>query len=143
MIYLLTADFKTQISEDVLTKITEADPTILTEAERIAISEVTSYIFRYDVAATFAQTGNARDGYFVSIIVDIVLYQIHKRVNPRQIPEIRFVAYQDAKKWLEAVSKGLIVANLPKKNDDADGDGVSDSLGTMKIFTFPKRSNNY
>lgn len=143
MIYLTDNDFKTQIKEDVLTKITNDDPTIVSEAERIAIRMATSYLFRYDTAAIFAQTGESRDAYFVSILVDIVLYQIHKRVNPRQIPEIRFVAWKDAQEWLKDVSKGAIIANLPKKNDDADGDGKSDSLGTMKVFTFPKRSNGY
>lgn len=143
MIFLTEDDFKTQIREDILSKITDANPLLLDEMELAAIEEITSYLHRYDTAATFATTDTARSRLLVMYCVDVMLYHLHSRINPRQIPELRFVRYEAAKKWLESVSKGLIIASIPKLNDDTDGDGISDSLGTMKIFTFPKRSNNY
>ena len=142
MIFLVNTDFNTQIRADVLDKIIDADTSLLGEMELAAIEEMTSYLFRYNVAAAFAEIGPARSRLLVMYCVDIMLYHLHSRINPRQVPEIRFVRYEAAKKWLESVSKGLIIADLQAKpNDDANGDGVSDSLGTMKIFTFPKRNN--
>lgn len=142
MIFLVNADFNTQIHADVLDKVIGADTSLLSEMELAAIEEMTSYLYRYNVAAAFAEIDAARSRLLVMYCVDIMLYHLHSRINHRQVPEIRFVRYEAAKKWLESVSKGLIIADLPAKpNDDANGDGVSDSLGTMKIFTFPKRNN--
>jgi phage gp36-like protein len=143
MIFLVTNDFDTQIRADVLTKITDNEPTLLDEMELAAIEEIQSYLFRYDVAATFDTTGTARNRLLVMYCVDVMLYHLHSRVNPRQIPELRYVRYEAAKKWLESVSRGQIIANLPQKTDDNDGDGKSDSIATMKLTTFTKRKNNY
>lgn len=143
MIFLIIDDYKTQIRADVLEKITDNDATLLDGMELAAIEEMTSYMYRYDAALSFEATGTNRNRLLVMYCVDIMLYHIHSRINPRQIPEIRYVRYEAAKKWLEGLAKGTIVATLPKKNDDADGDGVSDAFAQVKLSTFPKRSNQY
>jgi len=50
----------------------------------------------------------------------IMLYEIHSRINPRYIPELRVKQYDDVMKELEKAGKGLININLPLqvKEDD-------------------------
>ena len=47
------------------------------------------------------------------LFVDIVLYHIHSRINPRQIPEIRVDRYERAIAWLKMVTKGEVTPDLP------------------------------
>ncbi len=143
MAFLITTDFETQIKLDVLAKVTDSDSSLLFEMELAAIEEMKSYLYRYDIDKIFNQKGKSRNRLLVMYCVDIMLYHLHSRINPRQIPELRYVRYESAKKWLEGLSKGIIVTTLPKKEDDNDGDGVSDTYAQVKISTFPKRSNNY
>lgn len=50
----------------------------------------------------------------------IMLYEIHSRINPRYIPDLRVKQNDDAMKELEKAGKGLININLPlqAKEDD-------------------------
>jgi phage gp36-like protein len=48
--------------------------------------------------------------------VDITLYHIHSRINPRNIPELRSFRYEEAVKWLKAVASGDVTADLKEIN---------------------------
>jgi hypothetical protein len=80
---------------------------------------------RYAVDSIFSATGNSRNAEVVMYMVDMVLYHLHSRINPGQVPELRKERYADALDWLNKVSAGDFLPDLPKVGD-ADGDGVDD-----------------
>lgn len=58
--------------------------------------------------------GSPRNPLIVQYTTDIVLYHLHKRANPRDIPQLRVIAYDQAMSWLKAASKETISPNLPR-----------------------------
>lgn len=54
-----------------------------------------------------------RDAQMVLYTCDIVLYHLHTRIAPRNIPELRVKRYDDAIKWLHMCGEGAITPNLP------------------------------
>lgn len=77
-----------------------------------AVTAVTA-ISPTDTGQTKWQKGDNRNAQIVLYIVDIILYHIHSRINPRQVPELRGIRYTEAVKWLDKVSKGSVTADLP------------------------------
>lgn len=60
-------------------------------------------------------TGDNRNQQLVMYVIDITLYHVHKRIAPRNIPDLRVKAYDDAIRWLKDAAKGdFITANLPR-----------------------------
>lgn len=65
--------------------------------------------------------GDNRNQQIVMYLIDITLYHIHARINPRNIPELRMVRYDGnnasqnggAIAWLKRVADGIITADLP------------------------------
>ena len=60
----------------------------------------------------FTPTDN-RDAQMVLYCCDIVLYHLHARIAPRNIPELRVKRYDDAIAWLKMCAEGTITPNLP------------------------------
>jgi len=54
-----------------------------------------------------------RDAQMVLYLCDIVLYHLHSRIAPRNIPELRVKRYDDAIAWLKMCADGSITPNLP------------------------------
>ena len=62
-----------------------------------------------------------RNPYLVLILVDIVLYHIHSRISPNNIPKLRIDRYTEAMEWLHEVAMGR--ASLTDcLNTDDEGD---------------------
>lgn len=60
--------------------------------------------------------GDNRSQMLVLMMIDIVLYHLHSRISPRNIPELRAERYEAAKSWLKNVARGdEITAPIPKK----------------------------
>lgn len=80
-----------------------------------AQAEMTSYLRAggYDTAAIFSASGAARNDSLVMFLVDMVLYHIHSRIAPRNIPELREIRYTAAIDWLKALKNGDVDAGLP------------------------------
>jgi hypothetical protein len=115
MAFLSESDYKSQIKDSILTMILENTDSIRTDAERKAQAQITSALnVRYDVPAIFAQVGEARNAEVVMTMVDMVLYHIHSRINPGQVPKLRNDRYVDAKEWLKMVASGKLEPFLPK-----------------------------
>lgn len=60
----------------------------------------------------FEKTDN-RDPQMVLYLCDVVLYHLHTRIAPRNIPELRVKRYDDAIAWLKMCAEGNITPNLP------------------------------
>jgi hypothetical protein len=58
-----------------------------------------------------------RDQKIVGMCLDIALFYLHRRVNPRKIPEVRVDMYNQAKEWLTLVKDKEITPDLPKELD--------------------------
>ena len=57
--------------------------------------------------------GDPRDAQMVLYLCDIVLYHLHTRIAPRNIPELRVKRYDDAITWLNMCAMGNVTPNLP------------------------------
>lgn len=136
MIFLNIEDFKTQIQEDNLDQITSNDYSILYDAERKAIEEMQSYLaLRYDVANIFNRTAAERNALIIMYCVDILLYHVHSRINPRKVPDLRGIRYEAAIAWLTKVAKGLLAPNLPLL------DKGKEETNTIGLSSTQKRRN--
>lgn len=67
------------------------------------------------------QAGDPRNPQVVMYMIDIVLYHLHSRINPRLIPDYRLMRYDGntssqqsgAIGWLKKANSGLITVDLP------------------------------
>ena len=58
--------------------------------------------------------GDNRNQQMVNYLIDIILYHLHSRIAPRNIPELRVKRYDDAIYWLKQCAKGeFITGGLP------------------------------
>jgi len=93
--------------------------TLLDKSELAAISEAKTYLAkRYMVDIDFSKVGSARDHLLVIKVIDIALYNIHAILNPKQIPEIRIMRYDNAIEWLREVAAGNVSPNGLTKPED-------------------------
>ena len=107
MDYLQRTDFDSIISSEHLVEIAGADDVLLTQTEARAKEEMNSYLsVRHDLADAFKTTD--RNALVVMYMCDIVLYHLHSRISPDNIPELRNNRYMGARDWLEKVADGFI-----------------------------------
>jgi hypothetical protein len=126
MPFLTDPDYLDQIKASQLTTLTDGVTSVRLTAEAAAEAQMRSRLaVRYAVDSIFSATGNSRNAEVVMYMVDMVLYHLHSRINPGQVPELRKERYADALDWLNKVSAGDFLPDLPKVGD-ADGDGVDD-----------------
>ena len=119
MIWLNKEDFEVQIKEDVLNRVSSDNDAILQDAERMAISEIQSYLRpKYDLDITFSTIGSERHETIVMLTVDILLYHLHSRIPGGKNSQIRTDRYNEAKRILEGIVKGIIDLGLPRRVDD-------------------------
>lgn len=65
--------------------------------------------------------GDNRNQQIVMYLIDITLYHLHSRINPRNIPELRAIRYDGnnatqnggAIGWLKMVASGTVTADIP------------------------------
>jgi len=59
-------------------------------------------------APNWEEVEDPREPKLLISVLDIALFHIHKRINPRNIPEVRQLAYEDAIEWLKMVGNDEI-----------------------------------
>ena len=64
--------------------------------------------------------GDSRNQQIKTYTLDISLYHLHSRINPRNIPQLRMDRRDEAMKMLEKISDGKITADLPVRSDVDD-----------------------
>jgi len=75
----------------------------------------------YPDNVTYWTKGDNRNQQIVMYLIDITLYHLHSRINPRNVPELRAIRYDGmnalqtggAIGWLKKVASGDITADLP------------------------------
>lgn len=63
-------------------------------------------------------SGDNRNPNIVEIYIDITLYKVHKGIAPRNIPDLRVKAYDDAISTLDKYAGDLITLNVAKLQPD-------------------------
>ena len=136
MDFLTKQDFLSLIDEGTLNLVTENKDELLDQAEGRAIEEMNAYLnVRYDTALVFDPSNN-RNGLIVMYLCDIVLYHLHARIAPDNIPELRKDRYTDAREWLEKAADGFTSPLLPSKEE-------SDKLPVRFGSSMPKQQHYY
>lgn len=140
MPFLVDADYQAQIKSGVLLDIIQNDAPTRATAELAAEAELVSYLSaRYDTVAIFSATGTDRNAVIVMLYVDMVLYHLHARISPEQVPTLRAERYRAAKDWLKAVAKQEINPALPLPTD-TDGNNPKEEV---RYGSNPARSHHF
>lgn len=117
--FLIQEDYKTLIKDPVLAKVVESNDSIREEAERMAQSEMVSFLNGdFDVESIFGETGADRNPVVVMYLMDMTLYHLHARLAHVQMPKTREERYKRAISWLEMVNTGKLTPDLPMKEED-------------------------
>lgn len=116
--FITDTDFSIQIGAKALEAISQLDETIRQRAVNTAIETANGYLRgRFDVDAIFSSTGDDRNLKVVEVVCDIALYNMSASLPQRMGIEIRKERYDNAMKWLDAVSRGVVVPDLPHVDD--------------------------
>lgn len=142
--FLTPDDYGLQIRQELRDLVTDGSTTLLEDAGLVAQVEMESYLRgRYDVAAVFSATGAERNRQVVMYLVDMALYHLHSRQNPRNVPQIRQDRYDHAISWLKMARKGELSVGLPELPDtNADGTPNTDTI-LPRGGSLPKQRNTY
>ena len=138
MNYITKDEITSLITLNVLDDITDDNDSLLNMAESVSLSELDSYIgHKYKLDEEWLQTGNDRNLFLVSTIIDIMLYHLHSRLTPSNIPQVRFDRYSKAVSWMDDVAKGKLTPNLSPKDKDFD------TRSSESLFGFSPKVNDY
>ena len=133
--FITKSDFHAAIKDNILDDITELDDEVITTRCREAISYVKGELSaRFDTENIFNQTGPNRHDMVLKTCIDIAIYSIHARINPRKIPKLRREAYQDAKDWLNDIKAQITNPDLPVL--------ISDTKDYIVFGSNDKRANH-
>jgi hypothetical protein len=132
MAYLAKSDYTLSIAIDHLNEILEqaaytsglTPDNILANAEAWAKALVKSYLTaKYNIASEYAkgEDDTSRNVLVMQVTIDLALCQVHKTVNPRDIPELREKACDAATQWLKDARDSLVVVDLPAAPNNSEG----------------------
>ena len=97
MIFLTLNDYDKQIRSENLDRVIDSNSVILDDAEASSILKIKGYLDgRFDMDVEFAKTGSDRNALLITLTVDLVLYDVLSRINPRNIPELRMQRRDEA-----------------------------------------------
>lgn len=144
MSFLTPDDYGAQIRTEILALITDGNSTLQAAAEHSAQTEMESYLRgRFDVAKVFGAVGNDRNAQIVMYLVDVALYHLHSRQNPRNVPTLRQDRYDHVIDWLKMVRKGALSCGLPLETLLLP-DGTQDTGSILpRGGSLPKLNNTY
>jgi len=145
MPYLVKADFKTHLYDEITDAITRADDSIVSEAINTAISEAKSYLSRFNLLQLFGNDATAAtvtDLNLKNKVKDMASWYIVRLANPNINMELMRTLYEDALKWLKDVQKGNAdPEGWPYKDDNADT--AFNENNFVQFSTNTKRDNHY
>jgi len=125
MVFLTIEDYDKQIRSENLDRVIDSNSVILDDAEASAILRITGYLDgRYDMAAEFAKTGSERNALLVTLTIDLVLYDVLSRINPRNIPELRMQRRDEATDVLKKTNEEKLNNWGLTERLNEDGDAI-------------------
>jgi hypothetical protein len=85
----------------------------------------------------FWKQEDSRDALMKTYLIDVTLYHVHSRLNPRNIKALVMSRRDEAIKWLGMISSGKINADLPLITEDvSSGDRIIYGSETKRINTY-------
>ncbi len=144
MSFLTPDDYGLQIRQELRDLVTDGSSTLLEDAGLAAQVEMESYLRgRYDLDAVFSATGADRNRQVVMYLVDMALYHLHSRQNPRNVPQIRQDRYDQVISWLKMARKGELSVGLPPlPATEPDGTPTPGSI-LPRGGSLPKQRNTF
>lgn len=116
--FLTIDDVLSRIRDEHRADITDSTEAVELSCEGMAIAKVKSALNgRYDVAAVFAATGSGRNPLVVLHVLNIFVYLLYRRINPRKIPDEVKLDHDEALEWLDRVARGKESPDLPAVQD--------------------------
>lgn len=95
--------------------------------------------------------GDNRNQQIITYLIDITLYHLHSRINPRNVPDLRMRRYDGNQQvgmptssaigWLKAVASGDITADLPNIDPQQGVSitwGVSEGLDSSGVYNYSR-----
>ena len=82
--------------------------------------------------------GDLRNAHLLMTAINLTLYHVHCRIAPRNIPDLRVKAYDDAIMWLTKCSDGRVIPNLELIRPKSETSGTRTRFGYKS-----KNQNNY
>lgn len=142
--FLEKSELKTVSTDEIINRIINNDDAIVEDIIKENIDLMSGYLFQYyDVEAIFNTTGDDRNLTLLKHLKGLVIHDIYTR-RTKSINEVAKLRYDEALLWLEKVAAGKIKPNLPVKNEDSDGDGITDKPSTfMKLGSNKKYQNGW
>lgn len=109
----------------------------------IIIERVSAYTRHwYDMTTEFAKDCEAspdtRNQFILSIVLDLLIYDLHKSGTPRNVPSIWVESKEEAYRTLLDIQKGRLTLELPTKvfeteTDEQGFSGQTETWGSMNI----------
>jgi phage gp36-like protein len=132
-------DYKVVIGDSAMNVASQASAENRANAEAQAQELISSYLRPvYDVDAIFGASGDSRNRLVVMYMADIALYNMCCSLPGRLAIDIRKQRYDNALAWLQGVSAGKIVPDIPHA---ASSDG---SVASPLVFgSDVKQRNNW
>ena len=75
--------------------------------------------------SNFFTKGDNRSRLIKTILVNLAIFELHKLINPRNIPDLRGEAKDDAMDVLKKIENGKITPALPIFFDEEKGQNIS------------------
>lgn len=120
--YLTKEELKTVSPITVIDAITDTDETIVNEIVEENIEIIKSFLAIYDVQDIFSRRASQRHKIVLKYLKDMVVHDIYMIHARAQINEALRDRYQGAMMWLEKIGKGHITPELPRVDQDQDGE---------------------
>jgi len=77
------------------------------------------------VPSNFFTKGDNRSRLIKTILVNLAIFELHKLINPRNIPDLRGEAKDDAMDLLKKIEEGKITPDLPIFFDEEKGQNIT------------------
>lgn len=124
--YLTIEDFDSQLYPEIRKSISRNDRTATQSAINTALALVRSRLsLRYDIAGEYQKTGQDRNGFLLSLLTTIAIYNFY--LTQELIPALRRQQYDDALTELDKLQSGQSVldgvapAIVPPTDSDNPG----------------------
>lgn len=114
MNFLTDDDFVQYQVRDAVLAVLKISETTLDASELAAQEQMSTYLrTRFDVVATFAAAGTARNPLLIMYMIDLIIYHLHSNTPSRVIPKNREDRFNAAITWLTGVNTGGLLPDLP------------------------------
>ena len=77
------------------------------------------------IPSNFFTKGDNRSRFIKKILVNLAIFELHKLINPRNIPDLRGEAKDDAMSLLQDIKKGTISPDLPIFFEENKGQNIT------------------